>query len=201
VVRMLDDFSVFDSLQLPIGAHDFGGVGLCWCEAGGQHITTRQKLLIGLGFFVVVVEKTTWSDLEVEQSPDPPGAEDSLGGYPDLGRVFEPSRADAVFQRQQLRFGSGDHLGSALCVPTDTSVGLDHHCAGPVFEGDISGSAAVFGYFNPHSVLVNSRQGLGSDRVSAESGGRSQARVWRVVWCFTWSGGIREEGVSTTFGV
>ncbi|MCQ3804130.1 MAG: transposase [Acidimicrobiia bacterium] len=28
-----------------------------------------------------------------------------------------------------------------------------------------------------------------------------RTRVWRVVWCFTRSGGIREEGVSTTFGV
>ena len=27
------------------------------------------------------------------------------------------------------------------------------------------------------------------------------ARVWRVVLCFAWSGGIREEGVFTTFGV
>ena len=26
-----------------------------------------------------------------------------------------------------------------------------------------------------------------------------QTRVWRVVWCFPWSGGIREKGVSTTF--
>ncbi|MCQ3804720.1 MAG: hypothetical protein KTV45_11540 [Acidimicrobiia bacterium] len=58
--------------------------------------------------FVVVVEKPAWSDLEVEQSPDPPDTEDALGGSPDLGRVFQSSRADAVFQRQQLRFGCGD---------------------------------------------------------------------------------------------
>jgi len=118
-----------------------------------------------------VVEKPAWSDLEVEQSPDPPGAEDSLGGSPDLGRVFQPARADAVFQRQQLGFGSGDQFGGALGVPTGTSVGLDHHRAGPVFEGDIPGPATVFGDLHPNSVLVDSRQCLTGDPIAAESGG------------------------------
>ena len=39
---------------------------------------------------------------------------------------------------------------------------------------------------------------LGRDRKTVRA---YLSRVWRVVWCFAWSGGMRVRGVSTTFGV
>ena len=57
-----------------------------------------------------MVEEATWSDFEVEQSSHSGGVEDSLSGCADLGRVFQPSRPDAVFQSQQSGFHSGDQF-------------------------------------------------------------------------------------------
>ena len=127
---------------------------------------------MGEGVLVVVVDEAAGADLNVEEPPDARGAEDALGGSPDLGWVFEPAVTDPAFQGQQIGLGAGDELGGAQGVSSGSGVGFHHHGAGPVAEDDVCGPAAMLGDLDAGGVIVDGFEGFTTDAVTVQPGGQ-----------------------------
>ncbi|WP_419837118.1 hypothetical protein [Candidatus Poriferisodalis sp.] len=112
----------FDVGELPIGGHHAFGGGLLGGEAGGEHVTAREQLFVGVRVFVVVIDESPFAGVEVEQTPDAALADDALSGASDLRGIDKPPAADAFFESEQFGFGSGEELGGSLPTPERSGV-------------------------------------------------------------------------------
>ena len=158
------------SAELPVRGRHALCRSLVGGEAGGEHVAAREKLLVRVGVFVVVVDESSVADFEVEQTCDAALADDALRCASDLRGIGEPPGSDPVFEGEESGFGAGEGLGGASGVASGSGVGLYDYRAGAVSEGRFGSAAIQTRHVRPFGVRGDGLEGLLAGFVSVQAG-------------------------------